>query len=30
VVDPAVVDVRLVFEAGVLVDVRVVPVDEAF
>jgi hypothetical protein len=29
-VDPAVVDVGLVFEAGALVDVEVVPVDEAF
>jgi hypothetical protein len=28
--DPAVVDVGLVFEAGALVDVEVVPVDEAF
>jgi hypothetical protein len=30
VVDPAVVDVGLVFEAGALVDVGVVLVDEAF
>jgi hypothetical protein len=29
-VDPAVVDVGLVFEAGALVDVRVVPMDETF
>jgi hypothetical protein len=29
-VDPAVVDSRLVFEVGELVDVGVVPVDEAF
>jgi len=30
VVDPAVVDVGLVFEVRTLVDVGVVPVDEAF
>jgi len=30
VVDTAVVDVRLVFESRPLVDVRIVPVDEAF
>jgi hypothetical protein len=30
VADPAVVDVGLVFEVGVLVDVGVVLVDEAF
>jgi hypothetical protein len=29
-VDTAIVDVGLVFEAGALVDVGVVPVDEAF
>jgi hypothetical protein len=29
-VDPVVVDVGLVFEAATLVDVGVVPVDEAF
>jgi hypothetical protein len=28
--DPAVVDVGLVLEAGALVDVEVVPMDEAF
>jgi len=30
VADPVVVDVGLVFEVGILVDVRVVRVDEAF